>query len=267
MTIQSFYLHLSAHVVCFCKAALRIVPFLSLLLSHAFSQQMTAWPTRFIKLRYTPPISGQAASLKVVDNWTPWTDQARSGAANGPPEKLAGTSLMSDEVKPVGAGMSLAMANARLEARKNAQNQPVLLVYPELSPGARTDQDLGSGGVVYIRDLKIVCGGGKDGLLYCMHADKMGGTKLNDLGNAHANCAKLVGGTPVWATMDPGHDIDPCPDDPRTLNFLPLGTPPIFMRLRWQCGIQFSTLGPCLYGARTSNCTNGPLARMHRRAT
>jgi hypothetical protein len=99
----------------------------------------------------------------------------------------------------------------------------VLLVYPELSPGARTDQDLGSGGVVYIRDLRIVCGGGKDGLLYCMHADKMGGTKLKDLGNAHANCAKLVGGAPVWATMDPGHDIDACPDDPRSLNFLPFG--------------------------------------------
>jgi hypothetical protein len=183
----------------------------------------TQWGESFIKLRYSPPTGTQAASLKVIDNWTPWTDQARSGAASGPADKLAGTSLMSDAVEPVGGGMSIAMEKARVQATKNAQNQPVLLVFPELSPQARTDQDLGSGGMVYIQDLKIVCGGGKDGLLYCMHADNMGKTRLADLKNAHANCTKLVGKTPVWATMDPGHDIEPCPDDPRSLNFLPFG--------------------------------------------
>lgn len=185
------------------------------------------WGESFLKLHYTPPNGSQAASLKVVDHWTPWTDAARAGAADQPApkavNKIAGTSLMSDEVRPVGAGMPAALGNAKVVAKLNSRGQPIMLVFPELSPIARTDQDLGSGGLVYVPALKIVCGGGKDGLLYCMHAGSMGGTTAADLKNAHANCAKLVGGTPVWATMDPGHDIDPCPADPRSLNFLPFG--------------------------------------------
>jgi hypothetical protein len=194
------------------------------------------WGESFLKIRYTPASAGVGASIKVVDHWTPWTDQARAGAPNAQPaNKLAGMSMESEQVKPVGGGMSMPMANARLVANRDNQGKPVLLVYPQLSPAARTDQDLGSGGLAYIADLNIVCGGGKDGLLYCIHADKMGGTKLADLANTHANCAKLVGGTPVWATMDPGRNIDPCPQDPRNLNFLPFGdsahlhAPPVVM--------------------------------------
>lgn len=199
------------------------------------------WGESFIKLRYIPPSAGQAASLTVVDHWTPWTDDARAGAANAQPAiKLAGDSLESEEVRPVGAGMPMPMANSRLEARIDNQGKPVLLVWPQLSAAGRTDQDLGSAGLAYIADLNILCGGGKDGLLYCLHANAMGGTMPADLQNAHANCAKLVGGAPVWATMDPGKDsngnpIDPCPQDPRNLNFLPFGdtahihAPPVVM--------------------------------------
>jgi hypothetical protein len=196
---------------------------------------VSQWGESFIKIRYTPPSGGTAASIKVVDHFTPWTDQARAGAANAAPmNKLAGTSAESEEVRPVGGGMSMPLANARVVNTRNAQGQPVLLLFPQLSPQARTDQDLGSGGLAYIEALNIVCGGGKDGLLYCMHPDKMGGTKPTDFSNPHANCAKLVGGAPVWATMDPGN-IDPCPKDPRGLNFLPFGdtahlhSPPVVM--------------------------------------
>ena len=82
-------------------------------------------------------------------------------------------SMETEQVKPVGGGMSMPMENARKVRSQDRQGNPVLLVYPQLSPQARTDQDLGSGGLAYIADLNIVCGGGKDGLLYCMHADKM----------------------------------------------------------------------------------------------
>jgi hypothetical protein len=194
------------------------------------------WGESFLKIRYTPATAGVAASIRVVDHWTPWTDDARAGAANAQPaNKLAGMSMETEQVRPVGGGMSMPMENARKVRSQDRQGNPVLLVYPQLSPQARTDQDLGSGGLAYIANLNIVCGGGKDGLLYCMHADKMGGTKLADFANAHANCAKLVGGTPVWATMDPGRNIDACPQDPRSLNFLPFGdtahlhAPPVVM--------------------------------------
>ena len=197
---------------------------------------ISQWGESFIKIRYTPPAAGSAASINVIDHWTPWTDDARAGAANATPaNKLAGMSMETEAVRPVGGGMSMPMANARVVAGRDQRGKPVLLVYPELSPGARTDQDLGSGGLAFIGDLNIICGGGKDGLLYCMHANKMGETTLADLNAAHANCAKLVGGTPVWATMDPGNNIDPCPQDPRNLNFLPFGdsahlhSPPVVM--------------------------------------
>lgn len=194
------------------------------------------WGESFIKIRYTPPAGNVQASIKVVDHWTPWTDNSRAGAVNAqPPQKLAGMSMVSEAVRPVGGGMSMPLANSRVEARLDRAGKPVLLVWPQLSPAARTDQDLGSGGLAYVKELNIVCGGGKDGLLYCLHADAMGGTKPADLANAHANCAKLVGGSPVWATMDPGTGIDPCPPDPRNLNFLPFGdtahihAPPVVM--------------------------------------
>lgn len=197
---------------------------------------VSQWGESFIKIRYVPPTAGSAASLKVIDHWTPWTDRARSGTANAPAaDKLAGMSMPSEDVRPVGGGMTMPMANARVEARRNARGEAVLLVWPQLSAAARNDQDLGSAGLGYIADLKIVCGGGKDGLLYCLHADRMGGTKLSDLANPRANCAKLVGGQPVWATMDPGAGTSSCPQDPRSLNFLPFGdtahihAPPVVM--------------------------------------
>jgi hypothetical protein len=196
---------------------------------------VSQWGESFLKIRYVPPSGSAAASLRVIDHWTPWTDAARSGAGAAPAPQLAGKSMVSEAVRPVGGGMSMPLSNARVQATKDRRGQPVLLVWPQLSPGARTDQDLGSGGLAYIADLNIVCGGGKDGLLYCLHAGNLGGTKLSDLANAHSNCSKLVGGTPIWATMDPGAGIDPCPQDPRNLNFLPFGdtahmhSPPVVM--------------------------------------
>ena len=206
---------------------------------------ISQWGESFIKIRYTPGNGAAPASIKIVDHWTPWTDQARAGAANAQPAaKMAGVSVETEEVKPVGGGMSMPLSNARLVVNRNAQGKPVLLVYPQLSAAARTDQDLGSGGLAYIEALNIVCGGGKDGLLYCLHPDKMGGTTIANLKNSHANCAKLVGGAPVWATMDPGN-VDPCPQDPRNLNFLPFGdtahlhSPPVVM---WDPLLQAWTL-------------------------
>ncbi len=184
----------------------------------------TQWGESFLKIRYTPASGGAAASIKVMDHWTPWTDQARAGSAGAQPaSKLAGISMVTEAVKPVGGGMAMPASNARLVTNRNSRGEPVLLVYPQLSAAARTDQDLGSGGLTYVADLNIVCGGGKDGLLYCLNAAHMGGTTPANLAaNAHANCAKLIGGMPVWGTMDPGA-VDPCPQDPRNLNFLPFG--------------------------------------------
>ena len=47
----------------------------------------TQWGESFLKLKYTPPAAQAKASIAVVDHWTPWTDQARTGGATAPPRK------------------------------------------------------------------------------------------------------------------------------------------------------------------------------------
>ena len=40
---------------------------------------ITDWAECFLKLRYTPPAGRRGGSIAVVDWWTPWTDDGRSG--------------------------------------------------------------------------------------------------------------------------------------------------------------------------------------------
>ncbi len=175
----------------------------------------------FLKVQYTPPSGSTAASLKVVDWWTPWTDDQRTGQTPLATPKLAGESAPSEAVKPVGAGMSMPMSNARLVANMNAQGQPVVLAYPQMATGAWADEDLWSGGPALLEAIGLFCGGGKDGILYCAHQNNLGKTMLADLANPQANCGKLAF-APVWATMDPG-PVAACPANPQTLNFFPWG--------------------------------------------
>jgi hypothetical protein len=40
---------------------------------------VTDWAESFLQLRYTPPAGRQAGAIAVVDWWTAWTDDGRSG--------------------------------------------------------------------------------------------------------------------------------------------------------------------------------------------
>jgi hypothetical protein len=176
----------------------------------------------FIKVRYTPKSAAGAASLKIVDQWSPWTDLQRSGQAETVPGKVAGLSLSSEAVKqPVGGGMSMPMQDARVTASMNAQGQPVPLVYPSMASGAWSDEDWGSAGPACVFAIGVCVASGKDGIGYPIKTSSLGGTTLASVANPKANCA-LLAAPPVWLTMSPGA-VDPCPADPRTLNFFPWG--------------------------------------------
>ena len=180
------------------------------------------WGESFLKLQYTPPAGGVPASLKVVDHWTPWTDLARTGQKPAPANKLAGTSAPSDAIKPVGGGMAMpSLATATLKADINDQGTPVVRVYPQMASGAWSDEDWGSAGPACIFAIGVCIASGKDGIAYPIKVDNLGGTTLADLKNPKNNCKKLAS-SPVWLTMSPG-PVDPCPNDPRTLNFFPWG--------------------------------------------
>ena len=97
------------------------------------------------------------------------------------------------------------------------------LVYPAMDPNdaAYSDEDLGSAQGAFVAQYSVYVVAGKDGIGYPVNAKNMGKTKPSDFANAKANCAKLAS-PPVWLTASPG-PVDPCPQDPTTLNFLPWG--------------------------------------------
>jgi hypothetical protein len=195
--------------------------FLYVLTGNGDFDGISQWGESFLKLRYTPPSGGHPATLKVVDHWTPWTDFVRTGRTPKPTVKLAGVSAPSEAVKPVGGGMSISMKNAKLVAQVNERGRPVLLVFPDMATGNWSDEDWGSAGPACIFSINVCIATGKDGIAYPIKTANMGGTTLADLKNPKANCAKLAA-PPVWLTMSPG-PVDPCPLDPRKLNFLPWG--------------------------------------------
>jgi hypothetical protein len=181
----------------------------------------TQWGESFVKVQYTPAAGASAASLKVVDHWTPWTDRGRAGGAPMMATKVAGESAPSEGIKPVGSGMNMSLKNAKRVLKVDAQGAPVLLVYPAMANGAWSDEDWGSAGPACLFDLGVCIATGKDGIGYPIKAASMGGTTVADLKNPKNNCKKLAA-PPVWLTMSPG-PVDPCPTNPATLNFFPWG--------------------------------------------
>jgi len=195
--------------------------FLYVLTGNGDFDGATQWGESFLKLKYTSSSSGVPATLQVVDHWTPWTDLVRSGQAAAPAEKLAGVSAPSEAIKPVGGGMNIALKNAKLVPMISDRGTPILLVFPDMASGNWSDEDWGSAGPACIFPIGVCVAAGKDGIAYPIKTASLGGTTPADLANAKANCAKLAA-PPVWLTMSPG-PVDPCPTDPGTLNFLPLG--------------------------------------------
>ena len=195
--------------------------FLYVLTGNGDFDGASQWGESFLKLKYTPASGGVAAKLEVVDHWTPWTDLVRSGQAAAPAEKLAGVSAPSEALRPVGGGMNMALNNAKRLEMIGDRGTPIVLVFPEMASGNWSDEDWGSAGPARIFSIGVCIATGKDGIAYPIKTEGLGGTTPADLANPKTNCAKLVA-PPVWLTMSPG-PVDPCPTDPRALNFFPWG--------------------------------------------
>jgi PQQ enzyme repeat len=142
----------------------------------------------FVKLRYEPDGSGHAASLTIVDWWTPFSDELRT--ANQPDAELDGiTTPTQTNYRAVTGGMGG-------------------------SPWG--DMDLGSAGPVVIEEFGAVMGAGKDGIVYVLHKDNMGKTQPADLQHPAANYAKLMAPPVFFTYYPPG--LDAAPQDIETLN-------------------------------------------------
>ena len=178
----------------------------------------TQFGESFIKVQYTPSSNGTAASLKVVDHWTPWMDLVRSGQKKLMAAKVAGESAPSEILRPVNTGMNARML---VDAKAKISADGTLLIFPQMATGNWSDEDWGSAGPACIFAIGVCISAGKDGIAYPIHTTNLGGTTVQDLSNAKTNCNKLAA-PPVWLTMSPG-PVDACPNDPTTLNFFPWG--------------------------------------------
>ena len=178
----------------------------------------TQWGESFVKVKYTPASAGAPASLQVVDHWTPWMDLVRSGQEKLLATKVAGESAPSEALRPVNAGMNSSDLN---DATAKISADGVVLIFPKMASGNWSDEDWGSAGPACIFSIGVCVATGKDGIAYPIRTANLGGTTVEDLKNAQSNCGKLAA-PPVWLTMSPG-PVDPCPNDPMTLNFFPWG--------------------------------------------
>ncbi|MBV8507366.1 MAG: hypothetical protein JOZ11_16360, partial [Alphaproteobacteria bacterium] len=175
----------------------------------------------FLKLKYTPPSGGKAATLEVVDHWTPWTDFARTGQKVESSMRPSGVSASSEALMQSAGGINEALEKAPKEVKVNERGKLAVLVFPEMAQGAWSDEDFGSAGPACIFDIGVCIASGKDGLAYPIKTANLGGTTPADLEHPKDNCKKLAA-PPVWLTMSPG-PVDPCPTDPKKLNFFPWG--------------------------------------------
>ena len=179
----------------------------------------TQWGESLIQMQYIPPTATTAADLKIVKGWSPWTDDQRSGQEQVPAGKLAGLSLPSEALKPVGGRMNMSLKGAKNVGAMGQRGTPLVLVYPNMATGPWADEDWGSAGPACIFQIGVCVAAGKDGIGYSLSVPGFTATTAATVGTA-ANCANLAA-PPVWLTYDGAGSA--CPDNPAALNFFPNG--------------------------------------------
>lgn len=160
---------------------------------------VTDFGESIVKLRYTVPGASGQGSLTVVDWWTPWTDDGRTGG------EVEGEA----EATP-------RPSNRRLVPRLAAAGKLVMGMN-----GAWGDQDFGSGGPVLVPEANVLLAAGKDGILYTGNLQSLGRTEPGNLAPAttEQNYKKLKA-APIFYTYFPGFQLNPAPTAIDTLNQL-----------------------------------------------
>jgi hypothetical protein len=172
------------------------------------------------RVRYTPASGATAASLKVVDWWTPYTDAGREGED---PTLTRPTATMPDKLAGVSAPTSGGHMPTNMASERDMNGKVVAghlySAKPTQKGAAYGDEDLGSAGPAMVRKYRVILAYGKDGIGYTIKMDNMGKTMPADFANAAQNYAKLAQ-PPFWYSYYPGNNVNAGPQDPSDLDFL-----------------------------------------------
>lgn len=161
---------------------------------------VTDFSESIVKLQYSPPADGRPGKLAVVDWWTPYTDDGRTG---GNPEGETGMTKHK--------GMP---SNFRLASHLAMMGMAPM----DMGNDKWGDQDFGSGGPVLPSPGTLLVAG-KDGVLYTANTQSLGRTQPADLEPVRTaqNYARLKA-PPIFYTYYPGPSPSPEPQDVTTLN-------------------------------------------------
>jgi hypothetical protein len=180
----------------------------------------TEWGECVIKLRYTPPGPALMGELKVVDHWSPFLDSARVAAPKAVsvtvPETVVAATQIAQQTR-----RERPPTNLRRYAMVPAERIDAATGNVPLNPAEAIDMDLGSGGPVVIEELELCLVSGKDGILYAVRLNAMGGTTPEMLSTAQgiAKNYMALACLPIWFTFYTS-DASPMPSDIRDLNKL-----------------------------------------------
>lgn len=164
---------------------------------------VTDFAESIVKLKYTPAQSNSPASIAVVDWWTPWTDDGRTG---GNPDGEAAKKTLA-KAMPTNFRRDMHLARLYGMAAMNMAE-------------SWGDQDVGAAGPVLAPTIGAVLASCKDGILYTGNMQSLGKTQPTDLSPAKAaqNYAKLKA-PPIFYTYYPGAQPSPAPTNVTDLNF------------------------------------------------
>ena len=145
------------------------------------------------KARYTPASGATAASLHVVDWWSPYTDAGREGEDPTLPTPLK---VMADKLSGISAPTSAGHMPTNMASERDMNGKVIaghlFGTKPTQKGAAFGDEDLGSAGPAMVRKYRVILVYGKDGIAYPVKMDAMGKTLPGDFAHAATNYAKLA---------------------------------------------------------------------------
>jgi hypothetical protein len=172
---------------------------------------------------FAPPADMGECFIKLSPNlvpeqwWSPYSDAGRAGLDPTLPTQTGQKLMAQKAAMEMGMDMGAMDDGGPVNAMNYMMEHMADVIAPTSNVHAVGDQDLGSGGPLYLPtsltgySMNILMGGGKDGILYVLDADNMGNTQPTDFlpENIAKNYAHLLHQPWGWTYNGMGQPLMP----------------------------------------------------------